>query len=106
MSKGNRRYAGQLACARMSPRTPLAALAALIVILALPAPAMAAKTNIAVGIGDQSAEMFDNASFRALRLKKARYFIRWNAIDNPGLIAQADAWVNAARRRGVRPLFH
>jgi hypothetical protein len=90
----------------MSPRTPLAALAALALLLCLPASAMAAKTNVAVGIGDQSPAMFDNADFRALKIKKARYFIRWDAIDNPGLIAQADAWYNAARRAKVRPLFH
>ena len=83
-----------------------ALLAAVAVLLAFPASGAAAKTNIAVGIGDQSADMFDNANFRALKIKKARYFISWNAIDDPGKLAAADAWLAGARRAGVRALFH
>jgi len=74
---------------------------------ALTVPALAtAKTNIAVGIGDQDARMFDNVHFQALKVKKARYFIRWNAIDDPRLMGLANEWLAGARRRGVRPLFH
>ena len=90
----------------MSSRLLIAAVAAAFLALSLPSAAMAAKTNIAVGIGDQSADMFANADFRALKIKKARYFIRWNAIDDPRLLAQADTWYNAARAAKVRPLFH
>ncbi|HEX8084832.1 MAG TPA: hypothetical protein VF529_11135 [Solirubrobacteraceae bacterium] len=87
-------------------RMLLAALAALAVTLALPAPGMAAKTNISVGIGDQSPAMFDTPAFQELKIKKARYFISWNAIDDPRKLGLADAWLAGARRRGVRPLFH
>ncbi|HEX2084718.1 MAG TPA: hypothetical protein VHF89_03475 [Solirubrobacteraceae bacterium] len=90
----------------MSPKSMLTLLAALAVVLALPAAAPAAKTNIAVGIGDQSPDMFDNADFRALKMKKARFFISWNAIDNPDKLAVADAWLRGAKRAGVRPLLH
>lgn len=91
----------------MSSKSMLPLLAALVALLAFPAAGHAAKkVNISVGIGDQSPAMFDDASFLELKIKKARYFLSWNAIDNPDRLAQADAWLAAARRRGVRPLFH
>lgn len=70
------------------------------------APADAAKTKVAVGMGDQSPAMFDNASFKALNIKKVRYFIRWNAIRNPNELGLADAFVNAARANGKSVLMH
>ncbi len=84
----------------------LVSVAALVALLALPAAAPAAKVRISVGIGDQSPAMFVNKDFKALRIKKARYFISWNAIDNPDAIAKADAWLVAAKTAKVRPLFH
>jgi hypothetical protein len=83
-----------------------AALAALVALLAVPAAAPAAKIRISVGIGDQSPAMFVNKDFKSLKIKKARYFISWNAIDNPDAIAKADAWLQAAKTARVRPLFH
>ena len=92
---------------RMSSKSMLPLLALVLVMLAFPTAGHAQrKVNISVGIGDQSAEMFDNQAFLDLRIRKARYFISWNAIDNPGKLQQADAWLAGARRRGVRPLFH
>jgi hypothetical protein len=90
----------------MSPKPVLALLAALVALLAVPAAAPAAKTNIRVGIGDQSPTMFTNTHFKALKVKKARFFISWNAIDNPQKLAVADAWLAEAKKAGVRPLFH
>ena len=91
----------------MSPKSMFTMLVALAALLAVPASAGAAKkTNISVGIGDQSPAMFSTTSFLDLKIKKARYFISWNAIDDPGKLAAADAWLNAARAARVRPLFH
>lgn len=75
-------------------------------LFAAPASPAAAKTNIAVGIGDQDAAMFSNPAWQALGLKKTRYFIRWNAIHNSGELARADAFVNAARAAHVSVLMH
>ena len=50
--------------------------------------------------------MFDDPNRRALNLKKTRFFIEWNAIDQPDQIANADAFVAAANRSGVRTLLH
>ena len=74
-------------------------LVALGLVVAGPAAAPAAKTNVAVGIGDQSPKMFADANWKALKLKKTRYFVEWNAIDQPGEIANADAFVVAANAR-------
>ena len=88
-------------------RLSLAATTALIALfMVLPATAPAARYNVAVGIGDQSPLTFDNASFQALRVKKVRYFIRWNARDNGGELALADAYINRARAAGAKVLLH
>jgi hypothetical protein len=77
----------------------------LIATLAIPSAA-AARTNVAVGLGDQSAAMFDAPAFKALKVRKTRYFIRWDAIRHPSALAAADTFVAAARRTGVRVLMH
>jgi hypothetical protein len=74
-------------------------------LLAIPSAA-SAKTNVAVGVGDQSPRMFDDANWQALKLKKTRYFIEWNAAQHPAEIAGADAFVSAASAHGVKVLMH
>ena len=84
----------------------LFAAAVLCLILVLPATASAAKFNVAVGIGDQSAGMFGTSQFQDLGIKKVRYFIKWDAIKRPGELAAADAYVNAAKAAGAQGLMH
>jgi hypothetical protein len=74
-------------------------------LLVVPASALA-KTNVAVGIGDQSPAMFTDANWKALNLKKTRFFVEWNTVDQPAELAKADAFVNAARTAGVSVLMH
>lgn len=81
-------------------------LIALGLVIAIPASASAAKINVAVSVGDQSPRMFSDANWRALNLKKTRFFIEWNAIDQPDQIQNADAFVDAARAAGVKVLMH
>ena len=50
--------------------------------------------------------MFADANWKALNLKKTRYFVEWNTIDQPGELAKADAFVAAARAAGVSVLMH
>ena len=90
----------------MPRKALLAVLAALCASAVLPAGASAQTTNVAVGIGDQAASIFDNASFKALRVKKVRYFIKWDAIDRPGDLAAADAYVARARAARADVLMH
>lgn len=89
---------------------PLLALLALCAALLLAVPqaasAQSSKVNVAVGIGDQSQFIFGQANFKALGVKKVRYFIKWDAVDRPGELAQADAYVNAAKAARAQVLMH
>jgi hypothetical protein len=85
---------------------PLLALLALCALLLVPSAASAATTNVAVGIGDQSTSMFDNPLFQDLKVKKVRYFVKWDTIDRPGELALADAYVNRARAANAQVLMH
>jgi hypothetical protein len=81
-------------------------LIALGLVVAAPVATSAAKIKVAVGIGDQSPKMFADPNWKALKIKKARYFIEWNAIDQPGEIANADQFVDAAKAAGVKVFLH
>jgi hypothetical protein len=72
----------------------------------LAVPASASAVNVAVAIGDQNASMFAHPSYKALGLKKTRYFIHWNAAVNPTELKKADDFVSAANAAGVKVLMH
>jgi hypothetical protein len=74
--------------------------AGLALLLALPASASAAKVRVAVGLGDQHHTIFDQKNFQDLKLKKLRYFIKWNAAKDPYQLQQADIFVDQARQNG------
>jgi hypothetical protein len=78
---------------------------ATVAVLALPSAA-GARTSVAIGIGDQQPGMFGQSAFKALKFKKVRYFIRWDAIRSPGDLAKADAFVAGAKADGARVLMH
>ena len=88
------------------PLLALIALAALAALLLAPSSASAQKINVAVGIGDQSERIFDDEKFQALKVKKVRYFIKWDAVDRPGELALADAFVNRAKVARAQVLMH
>jgi hypothetical protein len=77
----------------------LSAIAALL--LALPATA-AAKVHVAVGLGDQHYTMFDQSHYKALHIKKVRYFIKWDAAKSPYELQQADIFVDQAKQAGAK----
>jgi hypothetical protein len=78
------------------------------VLLALSAaPAEAAsRYSVRVGIGDQNASMFDHPGFQALKVKRVRYFIPWNAMRVERERLTARAYVLRARRAKVSVLMH
>jgi hypothetical protein len=88
------------------PRRLLFSLAALAACLVLIPAAAQARTAVRVGIGDQSAAMFDSSAFQRAKLKRARYFIAWNAMDNTAARLAARAYVQRARRDGFSVLLH
>jgi hypothetical protein len=73
--------------------------------VAVSAPA-SAKSPIRVGIADQSPEMFASPDFRALNIKRTRYFVPSDVMDDPIELAKATAFVTAARAAGVSTLVH
>lgn len=73
--------------------------------LALPSAA-SARSDVRIGIGDQSAAMFTHPDFRSIGLRQVRYFIHWNAMDHRAERLRARAYVKAARRAGARVLLH
>ena len=84
-----------------------ALLAGLVLGLALiPATVADARVAIRVGIGDQQVGMFDQPNFQRAKFKRVRYFIPWNAMDNPGQLAAADAYVRRARAAGMSVFLH
>ncbi|MDX6689042.1 MAG: hypothetical protein QOG15_499 [Solirubrobacteraceae bacterium] len=86
-------------------RRSAVSLIAALAVLAVPAAA-SAKTNVSVGIGDQSPSMFSAPLWQALHLKKTRYFIEWNAADQGAELQKAVTFVTAAKAHGVKVLMH
>jgi hypothetical protein len=66
----------------------------------------ARRVRVAVGIGDQNAAMFSNPHFSRLKVRKARYFVRWDVMRRPAERAKLDNWLYAAALTRVRPLVH
>jgi hypothetical protein len=75
----------------------------LLLVLALAAPASAAKKPI-IGLGDQDANMFSSPAFQKLGVKHSRLALAWDWYREPWMVAQTDAWMAAAQANGVRPL--
>jgi hypothetical protein len=73
--------------------------------LLIPAAAQA-RTHVRVSIADQHISMFDAPAYQRLKLKRTRYFIRWDAIRHPADLAAVKAYVRRARRAHVRVLVH
>jgi len=72
----------------------------------IPASPAAAKSSIRVGVADQSPAMFDNPSFKELRIKRTRYFVPADVMRNPVELEKATAFVEAARSARVSTLLH
>ena len=87
---------------RLLPLLLLLALA----LAAAPSSASAARLDVRVGVGDQNVAMFDTAAFQRLKIKRVRYFIRWDAIRHPAELAAAEQYVRRAQQAGASVLLH
>ncbi|WP_205699380.1 hypothetical protein [Conexibacter sp. SYSU D00693] len=90
-------------------RTPftLAAGALAAAAVALPAaPADASRSTVRLGIADNDPATFTSADWKRVGAKRTRYIVKWNAIDDPGALAQADAFMAAAKANDVDVLLH
>jgi len=86
---------------------PLRILIALLAVLALAPTASAdARSSIRVGVADQSPRMFDSPYFQQLNIKRTRYFVPADIMQDKAERLKARAFVKAARRAKVSTLLH
>ena len=69
---------------------PLALLLALLVV-------PTAEAKLRVGVGDQSAAMFDSARWQSLKLKRTRYLVPWDWTKQDWQRAEVEHYMNRAR---------
>jgi hypothetical protein len=61
--------------------------------------------HVAVGIGDQSPELFNDPRFRATGIRHVRLIVPYNLVRAGGWqLASTDAWLGRARELGLEPL--
>jgi hypothetical protein len=82
------------------------ALAAATAAALAPASPAAARSSIRVGVADQSPTMFASPDYRRLNLKRTRYFVPSDVMQDATERAKARAFVTAARSAGVSTLIH
>jgi len=87
----------------MRTKLPLSLLALLVLVPAAPA---AAKSSIRVGVADQSPAMFESPAYQQLKMKRTRYFVPADVMQDDEELAKATAFVTAARGAGVSTLLH
>ncbi len=93
----------------MNPLKPSTAIFVLALVVAgalSTAPFASAKSPIRVGLADQSPTMFANPSFRALNIKRTRYFVPADVMQDAAERTKARNFVLAARASGVSTLLH
>jgi hypothetical protein len=67
-------------------------------------PAAAHAATVTVGLGDQNPDVFADARFQALGLKRVRVITPWNVALSRGDRAWLDNWLAHAQAAGVDPL--
>ncbi|HEV2814772.1 MAG TPA: hypothetical protein VGW10_16065 [Solirubrobacteraceae bacterium] len=77
---------------------------ALFIAAALLALAPASAGATVIGIADQKPDMFHDERFLELGIKHARISVPWDAMRYPWQVEELDAWMGAARDRGIDPL--
>jgi hypothetical protein len=84
----------------------LAAVAAAIGLALLPPSEASARSSVRVGLADQSPTMFDAPAFEELKIKRTRYFVASDVMQDGDERAKARAFVQAARANGVSTFLH
>lgn len=84
----------------------LAVLAAAIVASIVLPSAASARSSVRVGVGDQSPAMFASPHFKALKIKRTRYFVPADVMRDSSERKKARAFVVAAREAGASTLLH
>jgi hypothetical protein len=84
----------------------ICALVAVAVTALLPTAPAAARSSIRVAVSDQSPRMFDSPDFQRLHIRRTRYFVASDVMQDAGERARATAFIDAARSAGVSTLLH
>jgi hypothetical protein len=87
-------------------RLSLCALVVLAATALAPASPATARSPIRVGVADQSPRMFNSSHFKALGIKRTRYFVASDVMQDSAEREKATAFVNAARRAHASVLLH
>jgi hypothetical protein len=90
----------------MTPKLSIRLLAALVAAVLLPAAPAPARSSIRVGLADQSPRMFDAPDFKRLNIKRTRYFVASDVMQDATERARARAFVLAARAAKVSTMIH
>lgn len=95
-----------------SPRSLRGALACLAVMLvavfvsaATPGAAQA-RSSVRIGISDQNTSMFAAPAYQRMKIKRVRYFVAWNVMDNKDARLRTRAYVKEARKEHTQVLLH
>src|SRR5687768_17394040 len=91
-----------MALRKMLPRFARTASLTLLLVLLVVVPSAEAKYR--VGIGDQSAAMFDSPRWQQLQLKRTRYLVPWDWTKSAAQVAETTAYMNRARAAGQQVL--
>ena len=81
-------------------------LSLLAVLVLVPVSPAAARSSIRVGIADQSPAMFDSPRFQQLNIKRTRYFVPADVMQDAEELEKATAFATAARNAGVSAFIH
>ena len=88
-------------------RVPVALLVLCACLLALVMPdAASARSSIRVGVADQSPAMFSDPAFQRAKIRRTRYFVPANVMEDDAQRLRARAFVKAARANRVSVLIH
>jgi hypothetical protein len=87
-------------------RFSICVLAAIAATAVLPASPAAARSSIRVAVSDQSPRMFDSPDFQRLQIRRTRYFVASDVMQDSDERSRATAFVEAARSAGVSTLLH
>jgi hypothetical protein len=88
-------------------RLPVRILVALLALLVLaPAPPAGARSSVRVGLADQSPAMFASPYFQQLHIRRTRYFVPADVMQDAAERLKARTFVQAARRARVSTLLH
>jgi hypothetical protein len=75
-----------------------------LVLLALAALPGVASAKVAIGIADNKPQMFGDTRYKQLGIRYARINVAYDALTDPALRPQVDAWMKAAQASGTKPL--